>query len=145
MPAFSATTTGVDRLTAGLLGLAVAAEREEDWWVGTSLFYARFVEFGTAKMGARPFFRPAIQRVRAGRLLPLPPQSGSSDPETMYEELVGEGGATARMARSLEFEALTIIQQKNLIESAQLVHSIAAAPGPRSRMRSASRKQRRGA
>ena len=30
-----------------------------------AVYYARFVEFGTAKMGARPFLRPALNAVKA--------------------------------------------------------------------------------
>jgi HK97 gp10 family phage protein len=31
--------------------------------VGPSVFYGLFVEFGTRRMGARPFMRPAAERV----------------------------------------------------------------------------------
>ncbi|WP_375577108.1 HK97-gp10 family putative phage morphogenesis protein [Paracidovorax oryzae] len=33
-------------------------------WNGREAFYARFVEFGTSKMAARPFLRPAYDAVR---------------------------------------------------------------------------------
>lgn len=32
--------------------------------VGSRLVYALFLEYGTTKMGARPFFRPAVERMR---------------------------------------------------------------------------------
>lgn len=32
--------------------------------VGAPIFYARFVEFGTPKAAAHPFFRPALDEVR---------------------------------------------------------------------------------
>ena len=31
--------------------------------VGPSVFYGRFIEFGTRRMGARPFMRPAAEAV----------------------------------------------------------------------------------
>ncbi len=48
------------RLRAGI----VSASSGLNGRVGTNskdLFYWRFVEFGTVKMGARPFFRPAAE------------------------------------------------------------------------------------
>jgi len=33
------------------------------WMVGAAVFYAGFVEFGTRKMSARPYLRPAIEEV----------------------------------------------------------------------------------
>lgn len=33
--------------------------------VGSSVFYAPFVELGTSRMAARPFLRPALQAARA--------------------------------------------------------------------------------
>jgi HK97 gp10 family phage protein len=32
-------------------------------WVGTNVEYAVFVEFGTRKMSARPYFYPSVQEV----------------------------------------------------------------------------------
>lgn len=32
------------------------------WWVGSRLFYAPFVEFGTRYMSARPFMRPSLNQ-----------------------------------------------------------------------------------
>ena len=31
------------------------------WVVGTNVYYSVFVEFGTSKMPAQPFFRPAVR------------------------------------------------------------------------------------
>jgi HK97 gp10 family phage protein len=33
--------------------------------VGTNVFYAEYVEFGTGRMRAQPFLRPALDEVRA--------------------------------------------------------------------------------
>ena len=59
------------RLSMGASGetkTTVGVEREKDWrgksrakyGVGTNVEYAKFVEFGTSKMAAKPFLRPAI-------------------------------------------------------------------------------------
>lgn len=32
--------------------------------VGSSVVYALYLEYGTSRMGARPFFRPAVERMR---------------------------------------------------------------------------------
>jgi len=34
--------------------------------VGPSVFYGKFIEFGTRRMGARPFMRPAAEAVMPG-------------------------------------------------------------------------------
>ena len=33
-----------------------------EWWVGTRLFYAGFVEFGTRYMSAQPYLRPSLNQ-----------------------------------------------------------------------------------
>lgn len=34
------------------------------WVVGTNVEYSVYVEFGTSKMGAQPYFRPAIEHAK---------------------------------------------------------------------------------
>lgn len=52
-------------LAPGRLGAALRVEDAADGaWVAAPP-YARFVEFGTRRMAARPFLRPAVERVRA--------------------------------------------------------------------------------
>lgn len=34
------------------------------WYVGSPLSYAAMVEFGTIKMAAQPYLRPAIEKVK---------------------------------------------------------------------------------
>lgn len=59
------------RLSVGASGetkTTVGIKREKNWLgkshakygVGTNVEYAKFVEFGTSKMAARPFLRPAV-------------------------------------------------------------------------------------
>lgn len=52
-------------LAPGRLGAALRAEDTAEGAQVRMPGYARFVEFGTRKMAARPFLRPALERVRA--------------------------------------------------------------------------------
>lgn len=46
------------------LGIKVGIEKNQYFTQENNKFYARFVEFGTSKMIARPFMRPALHRNR---------------------------------------------------------------------------------
>ena len=52
-------------LAPGRLGAALRAEETAEGAQVHMPHYAKFLEFGTRKMAARPFLRPAIERVRA--------------------------------------------------------------------------------
>ena len=52
-------------LAPGRLGAALRTEALGDGAQVTAPGYAAFVEFGTRKRAARPFLRPAIERMRA--------------------------------------------------------------------------------
>lgn len=52
-------------LAPGRLGAALDVARDGDGASVIAPGFARFVEFGTRVMPARPFLRPAIDRVRA--------------------------------------------------------------------------------
>lgn len=49
----------------GRLRQSITALKVEDghWRVGTNVEYAPYLEFGTRKMAARPFMRPAVRKV----------------------------------------------------------------------------------
>lgn len=51
-------------LAPGRLGAALRAEETAEGAQVSMPFYAKFLEFGTRKMTARPFLRPAIERMR---------------------------------------------------------------------------------
>lgn len=40
------------------------SDGSREWWVRVGAEYGVYLEFGTAKMAARPFMRPAAERVR---------------------------------------------------------------------------------
>lgn len=52
-------------LAPGRLGAALTVTRDDDGAAVTAPGFARFVEFGTRVMPARPFLRPAIDQLRA--------------------------------------------------------------------------------
>ena len=51
--------------TGTLIG-SIYHEREGDltYAVGTRLGYAEYLEYGTSRMAARPFFRPAVEQIK---------------------------------------------------------------------------------
>lgn len=55
---------GTIRRTSGKIGIKVGIAKNQ-YFTGEDKFYARFVEFGTSKMLAHPFMRPALVRQRA--------------------------------------------------------------------------------
>lgn len=55
---------GVD--TGNLKNSIVAVRRGADWVVQVGADYGADLEYGTRKMGARPFVRPAVRRVVQG-------------------------------------------------------------------------------
>ena len=58
-----------DRIGPGNLANSIAAEEGGDplqWTVRARAPYARFVEFGTRRMAARPYLGPAVRRVWPG-------------------------------------------------------------------------------
>jgi hypothetical protein len=67
--------------------------------VGTSLAYGRGLEFGTRRAGARPWLRPAVERVRQGvrqlvQMIFWQQILGNGDRETLDEilaDIAGEG------------------------------------------------------
>lgn len=54
-----APNTDTGKLVASI---AVEKEKEANYLVGSNLEYAAFLEFGTSKMGARPWLEPAMRQ-----------------------------------------------------------------------------------
>lgn len=55
------------RLRTGTLRSSISVERLSDGFsvaVGPSVFYGKYLEFGTRRMAARPFMRPTLAKVR---------------------------------------------------------------------------------
>ena len=86
--------------------------------VGPSVEYAVYHEFGTSKMEARPFMRPAAEKVLA-------------DPERYArqyadEPIQNEAQLISGVALAIEREAKKIVKQKDIWEHGNLHGSIEA-------------------
>lgn len=124
-------TSGIDKLKDTLDGMQEAARKNRTWWVGTIVFYGPFLEFGTRKFAAKPFFRPAIFRV-ARRIEGVTARSGGETfkGQAMFNLLVDGDKSIARsVAQELEREIKKMIKQKGLIDTGNLRASITSAPG----------------
>lgn len=129
-------TVGLGRLFDALTSMIEAAEREGDWWVGTVVRYSSFIEFGTSKMRARPYFQPSILRV--ARRLDFAKARTIGDRKrgrSMWAVMVDPDAETdsdsplaERLALELEREVKETIKEKGLIDTGHLRASIVAAP-----------------
>ncbi len=86
------------------------------WLAGTEVHYAVFLEFGTSKMPAYPFARPAVDRVMQTQA------DGIADSADSIEELVSD------LAQAISDEMSSVIQEKDLIDTGKLLRSIHARP-----------------
>lgn len=77
--------TGIIEARQALGALLRTAEDidDESWWVGTVVQYSAFLEYGTARMRARPYFRPALRRAAA--------KFSSAEVRTVAPEVTGLG------------------------------------------------------
>jgi hypothetical protein len=119
----------------GLEGVEAAIEELEDleddvetittYTVGTAVQYSLYLEFGTSKMDARPFFRPAINEVRAQGV------DGfiAHNTRTSVDALNDIDSVLRVLALALERRIKEIITQKSLIDTGTLRASIVAIRG----------------
>lgn len=93
--------------------------------VGTNVEYAIYLEAGTSKMDAKPFFAPAINEVR------LQGVDGfiRHNTKTSVEQLDTVNRVLQVLALALERRIKEIITNKGLIDTGTLRASIVAAPG----------------
>jgi hypothetical protein len=93
--------------------------------VGTNVEYAIYLEAGTSKMDAKPFFAPAINEVR------LQGVDGfiRHNTKTSVEQLDTVNRVLQVLALALERRIKEIITQKGLIDTGTLRASIVAVPG----------------
>jgi len=93
--------------------------------VGTAVEYALYLEFGTSKMDAKPFFRPAINEIRAQGV------DGfiAHNTRTSVEALPDADAVIRVLALALERRVKEIITDKSLIDTGTLRASIVAVRG----------------
>lgn len=63
---WGATLRGVASTRASLQLLEERWVQSAKWVVGSDVEYAAYVEFGTSKMAAQPYLRPALEEARRG-------------------------------------------------------------------------------
>jgi hypothetical protein len=93
--------------------------------VGTAVEYSLYLEFSTSKMDAKPFFRPAINEVRAQGV------DGfiAHNTRTSVEALPDADAVIRVLALALERRVKEIITDKGLIDTGTLRASIVAVRG----------------
>lgn len=122
-------------LSLNLDGLEAAINRldelEDDvetvgsYTVGTGVSYSIYLEFGTSKMDAKPFFRPAINEIRAQGV------DGfiAHNTKTAVGALPDADAVIKTLALALERRIKEIITDKGLIDTGTLRASVVAVPG----------------
>lgn len=115
------TTEGIGQTIGLLETLQFQAGEDATYIVGPTVSYAIYHELGTSNMEARPFARPAAERVQAnldskvGQFL----DGGLLESD---EEAVVEAAALA-----VEAEMIRIITRKGIIDTGQLRNSVRIA------------------
>ena len=94
------------------------------WYVGTAVSYAVYVEFGSSKMDARPFFRPAL--IEAKRDL-----SGfvNSNTSKTLQQIDSPRELVRVIAHAIERRVKEIITEKGLIQTGTMRASVKAVQG----------------
>lgn len=119
----------------GLDGLEAAISRLEElesdvetlsaYTVGTGVEYSVYLEFGTSKMDAKPFFRPAINEIRIQGVEGFI----RHNTRTTADRLETADDVIRVLALALERRVKEIITQKGLIDTGTLRASIVAVRG----------------
>lgn len=117
---------GLGKIQEALEDKKAEISNPETWYVGTHIEYAIYLEFGTSKMDPKPFFRPALNVLRAKGSDGVIRQNTELDPSTI------EDVDTYIRALAFAMEKLIkrIITQKVLVDTGTLRASILAVPNP---------------
>jgi len=125
MAEFSIDLDGLDAARRELDDLENDVETLGGFTVGTGVFYAQFLEFGTSKMDAKPFFRPAINEVRTQGV-----EGFIAEHTGTTVDALGDAGDVLRvLALALERRIKEIITEKSLIDTGTLRASVVAVRG----------------
>ena len=111
------TVSGVNEVLDVFQSLETRFNGDTVYLVGPTVEYAVHVELGTSKMEARPFVRPAAERVQSDFGL----VSQFIDGDVLE---VGEAGLVEATALAVEAEITRIITQKNLIDTGAMRASV---------------------
>jgi len=117
MASFALTATGFDDVLGLFRNISTRFDGNTVYLVGPTVEYAVYLELGTSKMEARPFVRPAAERVQSDFGLVSQFVDGG-----VLE--VGEAGLVEATALAVEAEIVRIITQKNLIDTGAMRASV---------------------
>jgi phage protein, HK97 gp10 family len=125
MSDFSLELEGIDDAIEELERVEDTVETRAQFTVGTAVFYSRFIEAGTSKMDARPFFQPALTEVRAEGV------DGfiRANTRTSVDDLDDFEQVLQVLALALERRIKEIITAKGIIDTGTLRASITAVRG----------------
>jgi len=125
MAEFSLELDGLDGAINALRELERDVETLTTFTVGTGVSYSVFLEFGTSKMDAKPFFRPAISEVRSRGV-----EGFIAEHTGTTVDALGDVGDVLRvLALALERRIKEIITEKSLIDTGTLRASVVAVRG----------------
>jgi hypothetical protein len=125
MAEFSLDLDGLDETLRELEDLEDDVETLAEFTVGTGVSYSVFLEFGTSKMDAKPFFRPAISEVRSRGV-----EGFIAENTGTTVDALGDAGDVLRvLALALERRIKEIITDKGLIDTGTLRASVVAVRG----------------
>lgn len=115
------TVTGIDQTRRMLDDIKMDFDGSTVYIVGPKTHYAVYHELGTSKMAARPFMRPAAQRVKANMMTyAREVSSAQSIPLNSEENIV------RCVALAVEAEAKDIARAKDVHDTGQTIQSIEA-------------------
>jgi hypothetical protein len=100
-------------------------QTHQQYVVGTGVEYSIYIEAGTSKMDAKPFFRPAINEIRAQRVEGFI----RHNTRTSVDELDTVNRVLQVLVLALERRIKEIITNKGLIDTGTLRASVVAIPG----------------
>jgi len=125
MAEFSLDLEGFEAAQQALNELERDVETVGTFTVGTGVFYAQFLEFGTSKMDAKPFFRPAINEVRTQGVDGFIARNTGTSVEAQEDA----ADVLRILALALERRIKEIITEKSLIDTGTLRASVVAVRG----------------
>lgn len=94
------------------------------WYVGTAVSYGIYLEYGTSRMDAKPFFRPVL--VEAERDLSAFVRDNT---KTSLSQVDSPEELVRTVAFAVERRVKEIITEKGLIDTGTLRASVQAVPG----------------
>jgi hypothetical protein len=125
MSDFSLGLDGLEARIEELEDLADDVQTVATYTLGTGVEYAVYLEFGTSKMDAKPFFRPAINEVRAQGVEGFI----AHNTRTSVDALPDADAVIRVLALALERRIKEIITGKGLIDTGTLRASVLAVRG----------------